>query len=384
MKIALISTDNPYVKKTIGGKHVHLLLLERGLKKHGNTVSTFFYKNNILQKIFLAFRHPSVLWNQGNRRIFITEKQKKYFSGIDFSDFDIVNAHDIVSALGANTEKLVLTLHGYFTYETINYGNYNEKEKQLLIDVFKKMEREAVFKSNRIITVDTRIKNYLESEFSIPSEKVSVIYNAVDTDKFHPVSEDKKHILRSKLNIGENKFVVLIPRRYVRKNGVLYAALAAKSLKDSNVLMIFIGRGPLKEELEKIVDDNSKARVLDAVPYNLVDEYYKVSDAILIPSITSDNVEEATSLSLLEGMACEKIVLCTPIGGMKEVVKDGENGFFVRQKSEKDIIEKINHIKQNYSALRYVAINAREYVIENHSYIEHSEKFMDVYRKTND
>jgi glycosyltransferase involved in cell wall biosynthesis len=84
---------------------------------------------------------------------------------------------------------------------------------------------------------------------------------------------------------------------------------------------------------------------------------------------------------MLEGMACGKIVICSNVGGMKEVIKDGKNGFLIEQKSEESIIEKLVYVKDNYDKLEEIRKMAREYVIQNHGYIEHAKKVLEVYEK---
>lgn len=91
------------------------------------------------------------------------------------------------------------------------------------------------------------------------------------------------------------------------------------------------------------------------------------------------DVEEATSLSMLEGMACGKVVICSNIGGMKEVVKNGQTGILVPQKSPEDIAKAIGSIKRNPELRAEIGYNARKYVEENHGYISHAKKFIQIY-----
>jgi glycosyltransferase involved in cell wall biosynthesis len=106
---------------------------------------------------------------------------------------------------------------------------------------------------------------------------------------------------------------------------------------------------------------------------------------ILVPSITSkEGVEEATSLSMLEGMACGKVVICTPVGGMKEVVKHMENGILIEQKNPDAIVDAIVFAKEHYGDLEKIRETAREYVVKHHSYLEHAKKVLEIYLKVLD
>lgn len=59
-------------------------------------------------------------------------------------------------------------------------------------------------------------------------------------------------------------------------------------MDDNDVMMIFIGRGPEKENIINELGNDERAIVLDAVPHEQIVEYYQLADIILVPSITSD------------------------------------------------------------------------------------------------
>ncbi|MBM7560126.1 glycosyltransferase involved in cell wall biosynthesis [Marinitoga litoralis] len=306
----------------------------------------------------------------------------EYFKKNNFNKYNIIHAHDVLSLIGIHHNNIVLTLHGYFAKESLNYNDYTEKDAKKIYDYSLNIERKAIKKAKKIIAVDTRIKNYLINEFNYPENNIEVIFNFVDTDKFVPISEEKIKKLRKRYNIPEKAFVILVPRRYVNKNGVLYAARAFKKIKNKNFYYIFSGRGPLKNKLLEILNNSNNAIVLEGVNHEEIVKYYQISDVVLIPSITTkEGIEEATSLSMLEGMSCEKIVVCSNIGGMKEVIKENETGFLIKQKNEENIIKILEYIYENYNKLKNIRKNARKYVIRNHGYIEYTRKIVKIYEE---
>lgn len=306
-----------------------------------------------------------------------------FFESLQISGFDIVHCQDVVSLYPITHPKVVLTLHGYLANEAINYMSTkaSKRSKEKIYNFCLDIEKISLSKANHVITVDTRLKKYVVQKFGYPEERVTVIYNAVDTELFSPISDETKLLLRKELNLPDRAFIVLVPRRYVRKNGVDYAAKAFSRMKSSDYFFVFVGGGPMKQELQKILASNENTLVLDGVPNNLVHKYYKAADVILIPSVTSDDIEEATSLSMLEGMACGKITICTNVGGMKEVVKNMENGILIEQKNPDAIIEALKYAKNNYDNLEQLRSYAREYVLANHSYLEHARKIIKIYEK---
>lgn len=387
IKVAVVSVDNSEIKK-VGGKHVHQNLLVRGLNELGVYVKTFYLPanlipSNFLRKALFAIQHPVAVFSIEHRYILHLTILLKYFEMQDFFSFDIVHAHDVVGACKISHEKLILTVHGYFAMESLNYmGNgVSDKTRTKIYDFCLNIEKEAVMKAKHIIAVDTRIGNYLKNEFGVPSDKITVMYNAVDTETFSPVSDEIVKKLRQELGLPEKAFIVLVPRRYVDKNGVIYAARAFERMKDEKYFFVFAGGGPLKKEIEDILKWNRNVLIMDGVPNERIVKYYQASDVVLVPSITSkEGVEEATSLSMLEGMACGKVVICTNVGGMKEVIRNMENGILIEQKNPQAIIDAIEYARRDYISLFELRRRAREYVEKNHSYIEHAKKVLEIYK----
>lgn len=128
----------------------------------------------------------------------------KFYDKINFNSYEVVNAHDVVSAVGIKG-NIILTLHGYFARETINYGDYNEKEKMDIFDYAMEIEKIALERAKAIITVDSRLKEYVVNSFGIPKDKVFVIYNFIDTETFKPISEEKKKELRIRKGISPDQ-----------------------------------------------------------------------------------------------------------------------------------------------------------------------------------
>jgi len=265
------------------------------------------------------------LKNPWERIMLKMQMVQRFYEHINVKKFDIINAHDVLSA-GLKGEKMILTLHGYYT-ELFDYNDI-------------------------IITVDTRLKNYVIDNFNYPEEKVVVIHNAVDTEMFFPVTKREQIDLKRKLKFSD-KWVILIPRRFVPKNGVLYAAEALKLIKRRDIIFVFAGQGILERDLRNILEGDDRA-IITRIPHEIISDYYKASDIILIPSVTSNDVEEATSLAMLEGMACGKIVIATNVGGMREVIKDNINGFIIPQKSPEAIAEKIEYAIKHYEDLESI------------------------------
>lgn len=378
MRVLLTSTDNPYIT-CIGGKHIHLLLLERGLREIGTEVFTLYYnpkssREFIKRAILLFF---SGEYGYKLKLKWMIDYLKKH---IPENMCDIIHAHDVLSILSISEEapKKVLTLHGYFARENIEFIK-SKKKREKLYPYLLQLERYGVEKADYIITVDKQLKNYIISEFNYPANKISIMHNAVDTSLFKPVSEDEQKRLKKTFGFSEDDIIILVPRRLVEKNGVIYAVQAMKHIKNGKVKMIIAGEGPEKSKIIKEADRDNRIRFTGVIPHHKIARHYMLVDVILIPSITSHGIQEASSLAMLEGMACGKIVICSNIGGMREIVQNMENGILVNEKEPMEIARAIDTVLNDRRLKTKIMENAREYVLNNHSFVVHAKKVYDVY-----
>jgi len=383
MKVLLTSTDSPYITEwgKLGGKHVHLRLLERSLEKLGVEVYPLYYNTNDMKELT---KKGMLLLFSGKRRHelktnLIINYLKKH---IPKNNFDIAHAHDVLSmlAIAKTPQKKVLTLHGYLARENIEFIR-KESERSEIYPILLKKEAEGMKKADYVITVDQRLKNYIISEFNYPEKKITVMHNAVDTDSFRPVSKEEQMKLKQEAGFSQKDFVVLVPRRLVEKNGVIYAVRAMKHVSSKDVKMMIAGDGPERTEILKEANGDQRIHFVGAISHDKIAGYYMMADALLIPSVTTHGIQEATSLAMLEGMACGKTVICSSIGGMREIIQHMKNGVLTKEKEPTEIAKTIETLATNQALANEIGNEARSYVMQHHSYVEHAKKVFDIYRK---
>jgi glycosyltransferase involved in cell wall biosynthesis len=233
MRIILSSIDNPNIFLS-GGKHVHLKLLEKGLTSIGEDVSMAYSRrqsllNRIINRVHGAGKRYI------NRLNYLSNDIKSQLSAMKA---DVLNSHDVYSlrsSAGLDVAR-VLTLHGYAAREAISYNDFSERNRKIVFDYIYNIEKVSIGMADRIIAVDSRIKNYVIDDFGYPSDRIDVIYNAVDTDRFIPVDDEYKRSLRKDLGFSDKDFIIVVPRRFVRKNGIEYALKAARILSEEENL----------------------------------------------------------------------------------------------------------------------------------------------------
>lgn len=392
MKILLVSQDDSE-RLQVGGKHIHQNILMREWRLAGHVVRCCFpspddLRLGLLQRVLYRLtrswgRYPVRYFSlyvgaiRGSLRARVKQALLQEMP-------DVISAQDPVAALvcgevldevagNGRRPAITLTLHGYYTWEMFNYGYYGDQNREAIEAAGFALEREALRRAARVVAVDSRIRQYLVDTLGYAG-RVDVVFNAIDLAPFAGAAPRPP--------VTDGRWRLLVTRRMVLKNGVIVAIEAfAEVLKQAaNARLIMVGDGP---EMGRV---RARARELGiehavefvgAVSHGEVAGFYLGADILLMPSIPSDGIEEATSLSMLEGMAAGNVVVCSAIGGMKEIIRDGVTGYLVPPAAPSALAQRLLAIMAapagDVSALTARAIR---YAWDHHSAARHAERIL--------
>ena len=176
-----------------------------------------------------------------------------------------------------------------------------------------------------ILSVSHGVKARLVRDYGYPPEKITVVYNGVDTERFSPTSRDARSALRKSLQIPEDAIVVVSAARLdpIKRLDRLIEAFATLSLERGDLWLLLTGDGPLRDELRALaqsVNNGERIRFLGHVED--VCKILRGSDIFALPSD-----EEGFGIALVEAMACELVCVATKTVGPSEIIEDGRNGF---------------------------------------------------------
>lgn len=232
----------------------------------------------------------------------------------------------------------------------------------------------------------TAISEYLRKEtcqvFDICSEKIGLIPNFIDQNYYYRRNNES---LRAKLAPGGEKLIVHIsnfrPVKRITDCIRIFAALQGKI----KARLIMVGDGPEKAQGEWLARQLgvSKNVVFVGKQPGIVD-YLSVADLFILPSET-----ESFGLSALEGMACEVPVVASNVGGLPEVVVDGETGYLAEVGDVESMAKYAVKILSSDTLQRKMGTFARQIAIEKFStekviplYIDYYEKILNAKKNT--
>lgn len=178
-----------------------------------------------------------------------------------------------------------------------------------------------------MIGVSEFVVREYEKACTIPVD-TNVLRNAIDLDKFNKfISDDEKKLIRSKLGIKEDDFVVLYVGRLMQMKGILELMQAIVSIEDRNVKLLCIGSANFgkwaysnyEKKIKKLSEQHKERIIFTGYLDNSeIYKYASVADIQCVPTL----VEEAAGLVALEAMACGLPTIVTDSGGMVEYVTE--------------------------------------------------------------
>jgi len=211
----------------------------------------------------------------------------------------------------------------------LNQNNYNI------------VSRFADFATDFIITNCNSEKSKIEIN-GVPKHKLKTIYNPPPSINIPSAYVNKDAIFLNELSIIDSAFVIATVSRLDVDRGVQYYLEAASILinryKITNVIFLVVGDGPLKN---KLMEESIRLGISDYVLFlgvrRDIERVYASMDLLVNPNILGMGTDNINA----EAMAFYKPVVAAEVGGIPEIVIDGENGFLVPPRDSEAIAGKI-------------------------------------------
>ncbi|NOX92737.1 MAG: glycosyltransferase, exosortase A system-associated, partial [Gammaproteobacteria bacterium] len=246
---------------------------------------------------------------------------------------DIIHAHSpVLNALAALKVgkafkiPVVYEVRAFWEDAAVDHGT--SVEGGLRYKLTHALETYALKKADAVTTICEGLRNDIITR-GIDKEKITVIPNAVDIEKF-TIQNSSDRVLVSRLGLEGKNVLGFIGSFYAYEGLPLLLESLAMILEDEpETHLVLVGGGPQEKELKKLVGKlglEEKVVFTGRVPHNEIQSYYSLIDMFVYPRISMRLTELVTPLKPLEAMAQGKIVVASDVGGHRELIRPGENG----------------------------------------------------------
>ncbi|RME78983.1 MAG: glycosyltransferase [Planctomycetota bacterium] len=298
-------------------------------------------------------RGANRLWKEMQIRQFYSNQPRSFSPHISRFDLtyhpayqkaDILNLHwvshflDFPSFFTKNNKPIVWTLHDMFPFT----GGYHYDEDENIsshVSYLRKQEKlkEKWYQDQKIIFVAPSKWMYNEARSSAVLQGKAILHipYGVDTQLYRPLDQG---FCRNILRIQNPRLpVILFVAQNIRdkRKGFSYLVEALKQIKEP-ICLLAVGKKPRKSFKNHLPPGSQEYYVGTITDEALMSIIYNTADLFVIPSL-QDNLPN----TVLESLACGTPVVGFQVGGIPDMVNNGENGFLAPLRSSESLFEAI-------------------------------------------
>ena len=381
MKIALFTNEFP--PNIYGGAGVHIDFLSQELAKLAQVeVRCFGDQSEAMQNMSIQGITSALtkMEDSNNLHIKMFHNLSKNVEMAQATPVaDIVHCHTWYTHLaGVFTRELlqvplILTTHSLETHRPW-------KVEQLGNGYFlsRWLEHHAYNTADGIIAVSEQMKTDVVEAYGVSPEKVTVIHNGIDPDYYSPTFDDA---LLTELGINPTIPFVLFVGRITRQKGISQLIAAAKHFNQNCQIVLCAGAPDTPEiatETEQLIAQLKATRdgvilISEMLPREKIKVLYSHARVFVCPSLY-----EPFGIINIEAMSCETPVVGSAVGGIPEIIVEGETGFLVPLEAisrtnfnpanpeafQKDFAAKVNRLLDNETLATQMGKAGRKRVLD--------------------
>ncbi|HUO39487.1 MAG TPA: glycogen synthase [Mycobacterium sp.] len=253
------------------------------------------------------------------------------------------------------------------------------------------VERTAIEAADAVIAVSSGMRDdVLKTYPALDPNRVHVVRNGIDTDVWHPVAPQPGESVLAALGVDTSRPIVAFVGRITRQKGVAHLVAAAHQFTAGVQVVLCAGAPDTPEiaaEVTAAVQELSRARggvfwVREMLPIAQIREILSAATVFVCPS-----VYEPLGIVNLEAMACATAVVASDVGGIPEVVSDGETGLLVHYDRadpagfEAGLAGAVNALIADADRAARFGRAGRQRCIDEFSWAHIAEQTLEIYRK---
>lgn len=303
------------------------------------------------------------------------------------SDVDVVHSHTWYSGLGGHLAGQLYGIPHVVTAHSLEpHRPWKREQLGGGYDVSSWSEKNAMEHADAIIAVSAGMKNsVLEVYPNIDADKVHVVLNGIDTRVWTP---SEAPFVQS-LGVDSSRPVAAFVGRITRQKGVEHLLRAARDF-DPDIQLVLCAGAPdtpeIAQQTEALVTELKDSRdgvfwVKDMLDRESIAQVYAAADVFVCPSIY-----EPLGIVNLEAMACGTAVVASDVGGIPEVVVDGETGTLVHYDADdtlafsRDLAAAVNAMVSDPQRSRAYGDAGRKRAVEHFSWATIAKQTVEIYQ----
>lgn len=301
---------------------------------------------------------------------------------------DIIHAHSPVlnafPAIRVGRElgiPVAYEIRAFWEDAAVDHGT--TREGSLRYRISRRLETRAIRMVDHVFTICEGLRSDIAAR-GIPSEKITVIPNAVDVDSFAPDGAPDE-ILKAQLGLSGCTVVGFIGSFYAYEGlDLLLDAFPLILFQLPDVRILLVGGGPQEEALKaqaQRLGVADKVVFAGRVPHADVQRYYDLVDVLAYPRHSMRLTELVTPLKPLEAMAQGRLLVASDVGGHRELIRDGETGMLFHAGSATSLAATIMKLMAKSEYWPEIRASGRQFVEQERTWQRSVANYCDPYSR---
>lgn len=238
----------------------------------------------------------------------------------------------------------------------------------------------SIRRANLIIANSASLKSRLSQRFFGQRSKIRTVHLGVDTARFKPPAKGTRERIRKLYGAGRS-FVILFVGRVIPRKGVPVLIKAAGMVKRQiphvKLLIAGGGRAAYLRKLKRLARQwKAPVRLIGRVPHTHIHRLYQAADCFVCPS----QKHEAFGLVNVEAMSSGVPVIASNIGGIREIVEHGRNGYLVGSyRNPEPFARYIHKLATDKNTAAKLSQAARQTVLRRFVWSQTANKLLRIY-----
>lgn len=301
---------------------------------------------------------------------------------------DILHAHspalNAIAALRVGKRlgiPVVYEIRAFWEDAAVDHGT--SSEWGLRYRLTRAMETFALKRVDAVTTICEGLRGDI-LERGIPSEKVTVIPNAVNIENFS-VGEPADASLAQELGVDGKLVLGFIGSFYAYEGlDILLKALPKILAKNSAIRLLLVGGGPQEPLLKALTQQlNLADKVIftGRVPHEQVQRYYNLLDVLVYPRSRMRLTDLVTPLKPLEAMAQGRLLAASDVGGHRELIEDGKTGVLFQADNPDALADKVLELINGSERWFGLRTAARQFVETERNWPRSVARYQAIYQQ---
>jgi glycosyltransferase involved in cell wall biosynthesis len=226
---------------------------------------------------------------------------------------------------------------------------------------------------DRVVAISEIVRSMLLAA-GVPQDRITLIYSAVDCPEPYPQGD-----LRAELGLDSETLVIGTAATLTRRKGHQYLFDAVRTLKERcpRIRLLVAGNGPKEDELRELAARLGLDKEIVFLGFRRdIPRLLNTLDVFVLASL-----QEGLGVALLEAACAARPIVATNVGGIPEIVKDGDTGLLVPPADSESLADKIAHLLEHPEQGHCLGGNARALIRDRFSVTTMVESYVRLYEE---